>query len=74
MREKERIDRMIEKLRLAWHNFPEWRLCQLVSNVSLKTTVGKRNSPDVFFTDDESFEIELNRFFGKKKIVAVKEH
>lgn len=63
MRSEQDIDRMIEKLRLAWHNFPEQRLCQLVWNIANNS--GQMKSRDCFHVSDDSFEIELNRWFGK---------
>jgi len=34
MREPDRIDRIVEVLRQAWHRHPDWRLNQLVINAS----------------------------------------
>jgi uncharacterized protein YihD (DUF1040 family) len=34
MRDPDRIDRIIEVLRQAWHRHPDWRLNQLVINAS----------------------------------------
>lgn len=65
MREPERIDRMIEKLRLAWHNYPDQRLCQLVQNIALSTVNPKvTTSCDIYHIEDDRFEIALNRKFG----------
>ena len=58
----EEIDRIIEKLRYAWHNFPEQRLCQLVWNIANNTE--KMKDRDCFCVDDSSFEIELNEWYG----------
>lgn len=58
------IERMIEKLRLAWLNFPEQRLCQLVWNIANNT--GTMNERDCFFVRDCMFEIELNKWMTKK--------
>ena len=33
MRDPDRIDRIVEVLRQAWHRHPDWRLNQLVINV-----------------------------------------
>jgi hypothetical protein len=60
---------MIEKLRLAWHNNPEQRLCQLVKNIAFQTPSGKEavlhNNQDIFYIEDVEFEIALNRKFGR---------
>lgn len=67
MRDQERINRMIEKLRLAWHNYPDQRLCQLVQNIAIRTPTGKALdplNPDIFHVEDDEFEIALNRKFG----------
>ncbi len=65
MREKERIDRMIEKLRLAWHNQPDLRLCQLIWSIAINTNTVTDSSGDVFYVEDDVFEISLNKKFGK---------
>jgi hypothetical protein len=50
VRNPERIDRITEKLRRVWHEVPDWRLGQLVSNL-----LG--NGPqDVFFPEDTEWE------------------
>lgn len=58
------IDRIMEKLRLAWHNHPNQRLCQLVWNIA-NNTGDMKNTRDCFFVRNDSFEIALNRFFGR---------
>ncbi len=65
MREPERIDRMIEKLRLAWHNNPDQRLCQLIWNIANRADKQTLPKSDIFYFEDDDFEIELNRVFGK---------
>ena len=50
MRDPERIDRIINKLRGLWHTHPDWRLGQLVSNLQ---GPGRQ---DVFFTEDDEWE------------------
>lgn len=59
MRDPERIDRIAEKLRQAWHFVPDWRLGQLVSNLQ---GPGPR---DVFFPEDELWEEMLDQFLGQ---------
>ncbi|HTR71885.1 MAG TPA: hypothetical protein VMH41_16870 [Mycobacteriales bacterium] len=50
VRDLDRIDRIVDLLREAWHANPDWRLGQLVSN-SLGAGV-----QDVFFPEDFRFE------------------
>ena len=56
MRDPERIDRIIEKLRLAWHEAPDWRLGQLISNL------GGPGVQDVFHPGDDDWERMLDKF------------
>lgn len=55
MRDPERIDRIVEKLRAAWHAEPDWRLCQLVIN-----TVDARPAWKLFYVEDHRFEAALD--------------
>lgn len=48
------IDRIVEELGKLWKRVPEWRLGQLISNV---TRLGDR---DVFFVQDKEIEDGLN--------------
>lgn len=54
MRDPERIDRIINKLRALWHSSPDLRLGQLVANLA------PGNSGNVQ-ADDSEFEIEIDR-------------
>jgi len=63
MRDAERIDRIIEKLRTVWKANSDWRLCQLVFNVAVNTETMKGR--DVFYVEDGIFEMTLNRFIEK---------
>lgn len=55
MRDPERIDRIIDLLREHWHNYPQYRLGQLVSNL-----LGP-GPQDVFFPEDDVWEEKLIR-------------
>lgn len=57
MRDPVRINRIIEKLRLAWQDQPDTRLCQLVQNIGSR--ISKTN--DIFFVEDDLFEADLTR-------------
>ena len=63
MRDEKRIERMIEKLHKVWKANPDWRLCQLVFNIAVNTQTMKGR--DVFYVEDNIFEITLNRYVDK---------
>lgn len=48
MRNPERIDKVIDAVRAAWKTVPDWRLGQLIVNVS--RSAGKS---DPFFLEDD---------------------
>ncbi len=54
MREKERIDRILSKIKILWEQNPDWRLGQLIVNVS------KRDDP--FYFEDTLLEKELDKY------------
>ena len=68
MRNPERIDRIIEKLREAWKIVPDWRLGQLVSNLQ------GPGVQDVFFleddSEDESWENLLDKFLENEHLYS----
>jgi len=59
MRDIERIDRIIEKLRTLWHQHPDWRMGQLFFNL-----FGHTNwfNHDPFYVEDNEFEKILDEF------------
>lgn len=57
MRDPERIDRIITNLRTFWKENPDWRLTQLVWNIS-KPGV---SCPEFFYIEDDFFEKELQK-------------
>jgi uncharacterized protein YihD (DUF1040 family) len=57
MRDTKRIDRMIDLLREAWREYPDFRLGQLV------TVIGKRD--DVFYVEDDKMEEQLIEFLNR---------
>ena len=63
MRDEERINRIVEKLKKVWKANPDWRLCQLVFNVALNTETMKGR--DVFYVEDGILEITLNNYIQK---------
>ena len=54
---------MIEKLHKVWKANSDWRLCQLVFNIAVNTQTMKGR--DVFYVEDNIFEITLNRYIDK---------
>lgn len=50
MRNPERIDEFCDRLAAAWHNVPDWRFGQFISNVlgAYQTEHG-----DIFFPEDD---------------------
>jgi hypothetical protein len=61
MRNPDRIDRIAEKLRRAWHEVPDWRLGQLVSNL-----LGP-GPQDVFFLEDNEWEKLLDELISEAR-------
>jgi hypothetical protein len=63
MRDPDRIDRIVEALRKAWHRNPDWRLNQLVINAS--DTPYDCDEPHkcglglVFYIEDDVMETRL---------------
>ena len=59
MRPEDRIDRICELLRKAWHQVPDWRLCQLINNLL---------GDDIYYIEDTITEARLSQFYnGSKK-------
>ena len=59
MRDPARIDEVLEAVRELWCRFPDWRLCQLVSNVAAQH--------DPFYVEDDEFLKRLRVYLGKPK-------
>ncbi|HEY8805112.1 MAG TPA: hypothetical protein VIM42_08430 [Clostridium sp.] len=47
MRDPERIDEIIEELRICWKKYPDFRFGQLVYNIN------KSSNPDIFYPEDD---------------------
>ena len=62
-RDPNRIDRMVELLREAWHLQPDFRLTQLIMVVSDKTEVAGA----LWHTEDDTMEKKLQSFIGGLK-------
>jgi len=55
MRDRERIKRILKLLEETWSKIPDWRLTQLVINI----TDTDHNCGPVFYMEDEDFEKKL---------------
>lgn len=64
MRNPERIPKIIKELEKYWNNHPNWRLGQLISNLSYEL-IG--NNDPFFITDEEL--LELLKLKNEKKFV-----
>ena len=60
MRDPDRINRIIEKLRLAWHSRPDLRLCQLVENLGLSCEIRGTEDHCIFYVEDDLLEVKLD--------------
>ena len=61
MRDPERIDRMVEKLRTLWHRHPDQRLGQLIENYVIPSGEMRGASTAwLFYTEDEETEALLD--------------
>lgn len=56
MRKLERIEPIIDKLERAWKLVPDWRLCQLISNLH------GNGRQDIFYTEEDELEGALDSF------------
>lgn len=69
MRELDRIDRILDKLKELWKFNPDWRLCQLIFNIARNTDT--LYTMDIFYIEDGILEVTLNRLLynyrGAKK-------
>ena len=66
MRNPERIDKILEKIREVWHRNPDLRLGQLVSVVTTLDHVWPEGS-DIFFIEDDVFLKKLGKFNDELK-------
>lgn len=64
MRDPARIDRIIGKLRKAWHASPDQRLTQLIWNAVAFAT--EERIDDVFYVEDDVTEKGLDEMDAKK--------
>ena len=62
MEREERIDEMIEDLRILWKKNPEWRLGQMVCNIG--RCAGYTNP---YYIDDQSMYYATKALQGRRK-------
>jgi len=69
MRDPNRIDTYVEKLKTMWKKVPDWRFGQLLNNV-LGTVLKECKQKDTFYIEDEefftAFEKALNKIINKE--------
>lgn len=63
MRNPNRINEIIDELKVYWNNHPNWRLGQLISNLSYELT----GDNDPFFITDEEL-LELLKLKNEKNL------
>jgi hypothetical protein len=66
MRDPERIDRMIGKLRIIWKKNPDWRLGQLISNINYQVQMNTVRN-DCFYTEDYVIEGIIDKMNRKSQ-------
>lgn len=71
MRDPKRINPFIKKLAAYWHEVPDWRFGQLMSNF-LGFAMDK-SKKDIFFIEEDEMERLLDEFFSPKTSDNTKE-
>ena len=61
MRDKKRIKRITDKLEKLWITVPDWRFCQLISNLH---GLGPQ---DIFHTEDDDLEEAIDEMLDESK-------
>lgn len=64
MRDPNRINRMVEKLRAAWLSHPDMRLTQLVESAASLGEEGDKVGRTVFYIEDDASERGLDILNG----------
>ena len=63
MRDPNRIDEFLDKLKEYWKQIPDWRFGQLIENVMRFANVDWPNR--LFFIEDNDFIHYMNEFFER---------
>lgn len=61
MKDPKRVKRIARLFAEAWELVPEWRFCQLISNLH------GTGPQDIFYTEDDDLEKSLNKFINDYK-------
>jgi len=64
LRDPERIDRILEKVRKAWKGNTDLRLCQLLSIAAIAGSKYPKN--DLFYLEDDKLEEGVEKAFEVK--------
>ena len=72
MRDLQRIDDILDDLKILWKQDPDLRLCQILSYLAIKS--GYTNK-DLFYIEDDKIHIEIKRklCLTSKKYTHLKE-
>lgn len=69
MRNINRIQRIMYKLQQCWAAFPDLRFNQLISNINHE--ISNKDDFDYYNIEDERFELALDKFMLRQKIITV---
>lgn len=58
MRDPERIDKVLEKIKQLWKQVPDWRLGQLIVNLNKHSGFGN----DAFYIEDDKLIESIEEF------------
>jgi uncharacterized protein YihD (DUF1040 family) len=59
MRDPKRIESILHLIKKVWKQHPDWRLCQLLSNVAVRFNW---NNLDLFYLEDDMLQEGLNSY------------
>lgn len=59
MRDPKRIDIILEEVKEVWQAQPDWRLCEVLSNVAARDGWG---IVDLFYLEDDALLTALKKF------------
>jgi len=61
MRDPNRIDKFCDELKAIWHQVPDWRFGQLISNVTNAWNIAAKSGHTFYAEDDKFFEF-MNKY------------
>ena len=65
IRDPKRIDRFCDELKLIWHQFPDWRFGQLMSN--MLGEFAYQTQKDIFFPEEDEMLAFFRKYAGLDK-------